>query len=98
MRIRLRGINSITKTLADGSKRTYYYAWKSGPPLYGEPGTPEFVNSYSEAIARKVIPPQGVLLSILQGYQASGEFLGRAERTRADYIRHIKAIEKEFGD
>jgi integrase len=39
-----------------------------------------------------------VLLSILQGYQASGEFLGRAARTRFDYIRHIKAIEKEFGD
>jgi integrase len=45
-----------------------------------------------------VTPPQGVLLSILQGYQASSDFLGCAERTRFDYIRHIKAIEKEFGD
>ena len=39
-----------------------------------------------------------MLLSILQGYQSSGEFLGRAARTRFDYIRPIKAIEKEFGD
>jgi integrase len=98
MRVRLKGLNSITKTLADGSERTYYYAWKGGPSLRGEPGTPEFIHSYNEAIARKVVTPQGVLLSVLQGYQTSGEFLGRAERTQADYIKHIRAIEREFGD
>ena len=32
MRIRLKGINSITKKLADGTRRTYWYAWKGGPP------------------------------------------------------------------
>jgi integrase len=98
VRVTLKGINSITKKLADGTTRTYWYAWKGGPSLRGEPGTPEFVASYNGAVASKVVPPQGVLLSILQGYQASGEFLGRAERTRADYVKHIKAIEKEFGD
>jgi integrase len=98
MRVRLKGINSITKKLADGTRRTYWYAWKGGPPLRGEPGSPEFVHSYNEAIAHKVVPPQGALLTILQGYQVSGEFLGRAERTRADYIKHIRAIEKQFGD
>jgi phosphoglycerate dehydrogenase-like enzyme len=35
MRIRLRGLNSITNTLADGTRRTYWYAWKGGPPLAG---------------------------------------------------------------
>jgi hypothetical protein len=50
MRIRLRGINSITKRLADGTRRTYWYAWKGGPPLRGEPGMPEFVASYNEAV------------------------------------------------
>ena len=54
MRVRLKGINSITKTLADGARRTYWYAWKGGPPLRGEPGTPEFIASYNEAAARKV--------------------------------------------
>src|SRR6516165_5121397 len=98
MRVRLKGINSITKKLADGTRRTYWYAWKGGPPLRGEPGTPEFIHSYNQAIAVRVVPPQGALLTILQGYQVSGEFLGRAERTRADYIKHIRAIEKRFGD
>jgi hypothetical protein len=50
-----KGINSITKTLADRTRRTYWYAWKGGPPLRGQPGTPEFVHSYNEAIARKVL-------------------------------------------
>ena len=54
MRVRLKGINSITKKLADGTRRTYWYAWKGGPPLRGEPGTPEFIHSYNEAIATKV--------------------------------------------
>jgi hypothetical protein len=98
MRVRLKGINSITKKLADGTRRTYWYAWKGGPPLRGEPGSPEFVHSYNEAIARKVVPPQGKLMSLLQAYQASGEFLGCAERTRTDYIKHIRVIEKDFGE
>ena len=64
MRVRLKGINSITKKLADGTTRTYWYAWKGGPPLRGELGSPEFIASYNEAVASKVVPPQGVLLSI----------------------------------
>jgi integrase len=84
--------------LADGSVKTYYWAWKGGPPLRGKPGSPEFIQSYNEAIARKVAPPSGVILSILQGYQASDQFRSREPRTRADYIRQIKLIEKKFGD
>ena len=58
MRVRLRGINSISKKLADGTRRTYWYAWKGGPPLRGEPGTPEFVASYNEAAATKTAGEQ----------------------------------------
>ena len=28
MRVRLRGINNVTKRLADGTTRTYWYAYK----------------------------------------------------------------------
>ena len=98
MRVKLKGLNSVTKRLADGRTVSYFYAWKGGPPLRGEPGTPEFIHSYNQAIARKVVLPQGALLRILQSYQVSGEFLGRAERTRSDYIKQIKIIEREFGD
>jgi integrase len=98
VRIRLKGVNSVTKRLADGTTRTYWYAWKGGPPLYGEPGTPEFIRSYNEAIARKIIPPRGSLLSILQAFQASEDFTGLAESTRRSYVSLIKRIEEEFDD
>ena len=98
MRVRLKGINPVRKKLADGTVRTYWYAWKSGPPLRGEPGTPEFVASYNEAVAQRVMPPQGVILSILQGYQASENYRGLADSTRRGYIALIKRIEKDFGD
>jgi hypothetical protein len=97
MRIRLKGINSKRKRLADGSFRTYYWAWKGGPPLRGEPGTPEFIASYNAAVAKKVTPPDGVLLNLLQGYQASDNFRSRRDRTRHDYVQQIKRIERDLG-
>jgi integrase len=99
MRMTLKGINSKRKRLADGSWRTYYWAWKGGPPLRGEPGTAEFIASYNEAVAQKVATPKGVLLSLLLKFQQSAEFeFGIAERTRRDYIKQIKRIEQAFAD
>jgi integrase len=98
-RIRLKGINSVTKRLADGTARTYWYAWKGGPPLRGEPGTPEFIASYNEAVARRVVPPHGTLLSVLQAFQVSENFRQLADETRRSYAGLIRRnIEKEFGD
>jgi integrase len=98
MRVRLKGINSATVKLANGTRRTYWYAWKGGPALRGEPGTPEFIASYNEAVARKVTPPSGTLLGLLQRFQASEEFLGLAPNTRRNYIALIVRIEKTFAD
>jgi integrase len=99
MRVHLKGINSYTAKLADGSIKTYWYAWKGGPRLQGEPGTPEFIASYNEAAAQKIKAPAGRLLSLLQGYQASEDFRQLAERTRADYTRIIRQeIEPEYSD
>jgi integrase len=98
MRIRLKRLNSITKRLADGTSKTYWYAWKGGPPLRGEPGSPEFIASYNEAVAQKITPPDGVLVKLLQDYQASDNFRSRRDRTRHDYVQQIKRIERDFGD
>jgi len=98
MRVRLKGINSVRKRLADGTIKTFWYAWKGGPPLRGEPGSPEFVASYNEAVAKKVTPARGALLSILQQYQASENFRGLADSTKRSYVALIVRIEKAFGD
>jgi integrase len=99
MRVRLKGINSKRKKLADGTTKVYFYAWKGGPPLRGKPGDPEFVADYNAAVAKKVTPPTGVLLALLIRFQESAEFQFRiSPRTRQDYIKHIKRIEQVFGD
>ena len=97
MRVRLKGINCVKTRLASGRTVAYWYAWKSGPRLRGEPGSPEFIASYNEAVARKVTPPSGVLLSVLQGYQTSENFRQIAKSTRRSYIALIKRIEAKFG-
>ena len=82
MRVELKGIHTTTVKLRDGSYRRYYYLGKNGPRLQGEPGSPEFHASYNEAAARKVIPPKGTLLSVLNAYRRSDEFRDLAPRTR----------------
>jgi integrase len=78
--------------------RTYWYAWRGGPRLSGEYGSPEFIASYNAAVATKVVLPEGRLLALTQAYQTSQDFLGLRERTRADYIRQLVKIEQRFGD
>ncbi|WP_298095965.1 tyrosine-type recombinase/integrase [Brevundimonas sp.] len=98
MRVRLKGLNRISKRLADGTLVTYYYAWKGGPRLRGKLGSPEFIAGYNEALNARKASPVGVLHSIFDAYQSSSEFRGLADRTAADYKRHLRVIAAEFGD
>ena len=98
MFIRAKGIHWSLCTLADGSKKIYWYAWKNGPRLTGEYGSPEFIASYNAAIANKVATPEGRLLALIQAYQKTEDFRGLRDRTRADYIKHIGKIEQKLGE
>jgi hypothetical protein len=98
MRVKLKRLFWARSKLADGTYKDYWYAWKGGPRLRGEPGTPEFIASYNAAVATKIAAPEGRLLRLLQEYQRSQDFLGLRDRTRSDYIGHIKKIEIKFGD
>jgi integrase len=103
VRIRLKGINRVRKRLATGTVKTYYYAWKGGPPLPGKPGTEEFVAAYNAAVASKISETKvaksgNVLLKIIRDYQRSQEFLTTSGTTRRVYESSIRKIEKEFGD
>jgi hypothetical protein len=75
-----------------------HYAWKGGPRLKGEPGTPEFIASYNEAVMHKVSKPDGLMTSILRYYEPTSEFNSLAERTKEDYRKKIAPIENKFGD
>jgi integrase len=98
-RVELKGIHRVRRRLATGAVKTYYYAWRGGPRIEGEPGTPEFVASFAR-LSRPAerTGPKDQLQSLLDRFQRSTEFTGLAEKTRRDYVKHIRKIEQEFGD
>jgi integrase len=98
MRINAKGLHWTPVKLADGTKKIYWYAWRGGPRLVGEYGSPEFIASYTAAAATKVVAPEGRLLALLQAYQKSQDFLSLRDRTRSDYAKLIEKIEVKFGD
>src|SRR5437588_190464 len=49
IRVRLEGINTIRKRLADGTVKIYHYHRATGMRLTGEPGSAEFIASYGDA-------------------------------------------------
>ena len=75
VRVRLRGVNVYRHRRKDGTVTEYWYAWKGGPRLEGKPGSPEFIASYNVAVSAKIAPPNGVMLSIIEGYRSSQEYL-----------------------
>lgn len=98
MRIELKGLHWTKARLADGSTKIYWYAWRGGPRLKGEPRSPEFIASFNAAVASRAAPPEGRLQSLIFAYQRTQDFLRLRERTRADYIKQIMKIELRLGD
>jgi hypothetical protein len=53
VRVLLKGVHMVRYRLASGVIAIYYYAWRGGPGIDAEPGTPEFVRLYTEAHPRE---------------------------------------------
>jgi hypothetical protein len=95
MRVELKHVHTVRKVLADGSVATYYYAWRRGPRLKGEPGSAEFLRSYEEARSEQRAPDQWQFRSIISQFKTSAEFTHNIrERTRKDYLRQLSKIEQ----
>lgn len=97
-RVRLKGLNSIRKRLADGSTVTYWYAWKGGPRLTGSPGSPEFLAAFNAAHADRKKPTGDNLRYLVSLYRASPEFTGLADATRKVWLRWLDRISETEGD
>ena len=93
MRVTLRGLNWSTV-----KGRRYYYAWRGGPRLRGEPGTPEFVASYNEAIESRRTPDTGRFNSLVTLYKASNDYKKLANSTRENWAPWLDRIADYFGD
>lgn len=97
MLMRVKGIHSAKVKLADGSKRTYYYAWKGGPRIKAEPGTAEFIAAYNKLIAARQAHTVGRLAEIIDEYLVSGIFKKASQSHQRALRSYLEMIRKEFG-
>jgi len=89
-------LKGIFKVPAKG--RVYYYAWRGGPRLRGEPGSPEFMASYNKAIEQRRTPDKNRFRFVIADYNASGEYKKLAESTRAQWGKWLDRIGEYFGE
>lgn len=89
-------IKHIHKVKARG--RTYYYAWRGGPRLEGEPGSAEFQASYARAIEERRIPDQSRFRALVTLYKASPDYQKLAASTKRNWSGWLDRIADHFGD
>jgi integrase len=92
LKVKLRGVAKVT---AKG--RTYWYAWRGGPRLRGEPGSPEFMASYNAAIENRRLPEPGRFRALVTLYRASPDFQKLADSTRRNWSPWLDRIAEYFG-
>jgi integrase len=93
VKVDLRG---IAKVRAKG--RTYYYAWRGGPRLRGEPGSAEFFASFNEAIESRRTLDAGRFRSLVTLYKASSEYHKLATSTKRNWGPWLDRVAQHFGD
>ncbi len=98
VKLEVPGVHEVRKRLASGEVRIYRYAWRGGPAIKGEPGSPEFLAALTAAKAEQPAHHKGTLQEVFNAYQKSSDFTGLSDATRKGYARRLPAIEAEFGD
>jgi integrase len=93
MRVELKGVAKVT---AKG--RTYWYAWRGGPRLRDEPGSPEFVASYNEAVENRRTPDTERFRSLVTLYKASKDYKKLADSTKHEWGKWLDRIAEYFGE
>ena len=83
MRVHLKGIHKVK---AKG--QTYYYAWRGGPRIKAQPGTPAFIAEYNAAHAKRTKPPANCLFNLISEFKGSSAF-PRTAATQKDYQRYL---------
>lgn len=78
--------------------RTYYYAWRGGPAVTGEFGSPAFHASYNEAVASRKAPDNKRFRSAVVLYKASEAYQALAASTQRNWAPWLDRITDHFGE
>lgn len=102
MRVNIKGLARVKKTLADGRKITYVYAWRGGPLLKAPDGRalnaedPKDHNLISAAHAVEVqkarAQPTDTLEKIIDEFKDSSEYKRLSDKSRRGYDRYLKLL------
>jgi hypothetical protein len=104
VRLNLKGINFVRRTLADSSIKEYAYLGRGlgATRLEGGRGSPEEVErliaSYQRAKTEHRSTNPSTLKAIITAYMQSPAFAKLSPRTKASYQRIIRMTEDRFGD
>jgi integrase len=93
VKIDLKGVARVT---AKG--KSYHYAWRGGPRLSGEPGSPEFIASYQEAYENRRTPDSGRFHSLITLYKASADYRALATSTKRNWGPWLDRLGDYFGE
>ena len=93
VRVDLKGLAKV-----EAKGRTYYYAWRGGPRLRGEPGSPEFIASYNEAITDRKAPDAARFRGLIASYKGSDDYKKLAKSTKRNWSRWLDLIGEHFGE
>lgn len=94
VRVDLKGVHTVTSK-AGG---TYHYAWRGGPRLEGEPGSPEFYASYVRAHEELRRPDDGTFRSLVALYKGSAAYGDLADTTRRNWAAWLDRVAQHFGE
>lgn len=96
--MQLKGLAKSVKKLASGEKRVYWYAWRGGPLLKGEPGSQEFMQSHADALAkRKAEHATGEnIRALIHEFEQSTDYPTSATSQKS-YKTYLALIQTKFG-
>ena len=101
MRVVIKGVHKVRARLADGSERTYYYAWRGGPRIEAKPHTDAFLLEYARHRAEAspvVTETLETLIDYFTGTEAepNPDFAKLAPTTQRDHLYAFGLIRKEW--
>lgn len=98
LRVHLKGVARVWKTLADGRRIRYIYAWRGGPLLrdeHGAPlqdGDPRLVAAYAAAQAEAKPKTKDTLDTLISEFKASSDYITKSPKTQRGYDLYIERI------
>src|SRR3546814_7890770 len=99
MRVELTGIHKVSKRLAGGGLRTYYYAWRGGPRIQADLRDKDAFIAEFQRHKRFKAPPEDkrVLSDLIRSYVAAADYTGLAAKTKEGYDTALARIQGKFG-